>query len=256
MCHTVGGGRLVGPDLSGVHQRRAEKWLVSFIQSSQAFINKGDPEAKKIFEEFNKIIMPDQDLSDDQVKAVIAYITASSPKKSVQEKEEVEVKEEKTIKKATKEDVELGQQMFQGLVRFKNKGPSCISCHDVKNDAVIGGGVLARELTSVFGRLGGNGVRAVLSKIPFPVMQRAYLDKALTDREVFALTSFLEHADKEQFYQVPRDYGMRLFYTGIFGALFLFVLFAFLWRGRKKRSVNQDIYDRQVKSEISSEWDD
>jgi hypothetical protein len=32
------------------------------------------------------------------------------------------------------------------------------------------------------------------------------------------------------------------------GAGVLFLLFAFIWRGRKSGSVNQQIYDRQVKS--------
>ena len=34
-CHTIGGGRLVGPDLAGVHERLSQEWLESFVKSSQ-----------------------------------------------------------------------------------------------------------------------------------------------------------------------------------------------------------------------------
>ncbi|MDD1749458.1 MAG: c-type cytochrome, partial [Methanothrix sp.] len=31
LCHTIGGGKKIGPDLKGVTQRRAEEWIVKFI---------------------------------------------------------------------------------------------------------------------------------------------------------------------------------------------------------------------------------
>ena len=37
-CHTVGGGRLLGPDLKNIDQRRDEKWLIKFITSPKAMI--------------------------------------------------------------------------------------------------------------------------------------------------------------------------------------------------------------------------
>ncbi|HCC84588.1 MAG TPA: hypothetical protein DEP87_02810, partial [Candidatus Pacebacteria bacterium] len=42
-CHSIGKGRLVGPDLAGVNDRRSEGWLLKFIKSPQAVINSGDP---------------------------------------------------------------------------------------------------------------------------------------------------------------------------------------------------------------------
>ncbi|MCB2207453.1 MAG: c-type cytochrome [Bacteroidetes bacterium] len=73
-CHTIGGGKLVGPDLQGVTERRDEAWLIKFIQNSQELINAGDPEAVKIFEEYNKIPMPPNNLTDDQVRDILLYI--------------------------------------------------------------------------------------------------------------------------------------------------------------------------------------
>jgi hypothetical protein len=149
---------------------------------------------------------------------------------------------------ASEEDIHTGQELFQGNIRFANSGPACNSCHDVRNDAVIGGGILAAELTTVFSRMGGAGVKAILGQAPFPVMQIAYENQSLTEDEITALVAFLEYADSEQYNQLPRDYGIGLFLSGSAGAGALFLFFAFVWRGRKKESVNQAIYDRQIKS--------
>lgn len=73
-CHTIGGGRLVGPDLKGVTERLPEEWLIRFIQNSQELVNSGDEEAVKIFNEYNKIPMPVNNLTDAQVKDILLYI--------------------------------------------------------------------------------------------------------------------------------------------------------------------------------------
>ncbi|PLX07639.1 MAG: cytochrome C [Marinilabiliales bacterium] len=73
-CHTIGGGRLVGPDLKGVNERHDEDWLIKFIQNSTQMIESGDPAAVKIFEEYNKIPMPPNNLTADQIRGVLKYI--------------------------------------------------------------------------------------------------------------------------------------------------------------------------------------
>lgn len=73
-CHSIGGGQLVGPDLAGVNDKRPEDWLLKFIKSSQTLVKSGDKTATVLFEQFNKIPMPDQALSDDQIKKVLAHI--------------------------------------------------------------------------------------------------------------------------------------------------------------------------------------
>jgi hypothetical protein len=73
-CHTIGGGKLVGPDLLGVTERHDEAWLIKFIQNSQELINAGDPAAVKIFEEYNRIPMPPNNLTPDQIRDLLLYI--------------------------------------------------------------------------------------------------------------------------------------------------------------------------------------
>jgi mono/diheme cytochrome c family protein len=252
-CHTINGGVLVGPDLANVHERRSDEWLQKFIKSSQTLINSGDPDAVAVFEQFNKIVMPDPTFSADQIAAVIVYIKAASGG-------EVQSAIAETVGGETaasvdmglggnEEDIIMGQNLFQGKARFENGGPSCISCHHVKNDAIIGGGILAKELTTVFSRMGAPGVRAILGSAPFPVMQHAYLNKPLTDEEIVSIVAFLEQADRDHMFQQPRDYGSKLAGTGIVGLIVLLVVFSLIWRKRKKKLVNEDIFDRQIKSQ-------
>lgn len=244
-CHTIGGGRLVGPDLEGVHDRRTQQWLEKFVKSSQSMIKSGDADAIAVFEKYNNIVMPDSVISDEQITAVLGHIKSASSGDGTQQV----VETAPVVQTASKEDILLGASLFQGKTRFENAGPTCISCHDVTNDAVIGGGVLAKELTTVFSKMGGTGVRAILGSAPFPVMEIAYKDKALTEKEVTALVAFLQDADENHAYSNPRDYGMGLLLSGVIGAGILFMFYSLLWLRRRKDSVNQAIYDRQVKSE-------
>ncbi|MBN3035981.1 MAG: c-type cytochrome [Bacteroidales bacterium] len=82
-CHTIGKGKLVGPDLYGVNEKYSEDWLIRFIRSSQTMIQSGDPQAVKIWEEYNKIPMPDNDLTDEQIRGILAYISAYDPEAAV-----------------------------------------------------------------------------------------------------------------------------------------------------------------------------
>jgi len=246
-CHTINGGVLVGPDLANVHDRRSDEWLQKFITSSQTLINSGDPDAVAVFEQFNKIVMPDPPFSNDQIAAIIVYIKAASGGET--ETAGQQAASIDTGIGSTEEDIIMGQNLFQGKVRLANGGPSCISCHHVKHDAIIGGGILAKELTNVFSRMGEPGVRAILGSPPFPVMQHAYLNKSLTDEEIFSIVSFLQQADRDHMFQQPRDYGVKLAGTGIVGLIVLLVVFSLIWRKRKTKPVNKDIFDRQVKSQ-------
>lgn len=246
-CHTINGGILVGPDLANVHERRSDEWLQEFITSSQTLINSGDTDAVAVFEQFNKIVMPDPPFSNDQIAAIIIYIKAASGEEAGASEQAAASVDTGIV--GTEEDIIMGQNLFQGKVRLANGGPACISCHDVKNDAVIGGGILARELTTVFSRMGEPGVRAILGSAPFPVMQQAYVNKSLTDEEIFSIVSFLQQADRDHMFQQPRDYGVKLAGTGAVGLIVLLGVYSLLWHNRRKKPVNKDIFDRQVKSQ-------
>lgn len=72
-CHKVE-QRYVGPALKNVYDRRSEDWIISFVKNSQAVIASGDEYANELYAKFNNSVMPNQALSDDEVRSVIAYI--------------------------------------------------------------------------------------------------------------------------------------------------------------------------------------
>ena len=73
VCHTIGHGKIVGPDLNGADKKHDIKWLLEWVKSSQTMINvKKDPTAVQLFNDNNKMVMTDQPLSDDEIKSVVA----------------------------------------------------------------------------------------------------------------------------------------------------------------------------------------
>jgi len=246
-CHTMGGGRLVGPDLAGVGDRRSTEWLLEFVQSSQSMVARGDPDAVALVAEYSNLIMPDPPLSAEQVDEVVAYmIAAGSGAAATATAQPQQAPAADVVEEAPSEaTVSNGRDLFQGAVRLANGGASCNSCHDVANEAVIGGGSLSVDLTTAFSRLGAPGITAMLSTPAFPVMQAAYDGRSLTSDEVDALSAFLWDVDRQSESQTARRYGFRLVVSGSTGAAALFGFFAFVWRGRKRESVNQSIFERQ-----------
>jgi cytochrome c2 len=78
-CHTIGKGKLTGPDLKGVTDRLDEDYLITFIYSSQTLINSGDEYAVKIFNEYNKVPMPDhRHLTRDNMLDILSFIAERS----------------------------------------------------------------------------------------------------------------------------------------------------------------------------------
>jgi len=116
-CHTIGGGKLVGPDLKGVIDRHDEAWLIKFIQNSQQLVQSGDKAAIKVFEENNKIPMPAHSLSDDQVKGILKYIAAGGKVKGGEAKEEAVVKSlAKKVIPAVEEREDKGRLRLTALI--------------------------------------------------------------------------------------------------------------------------------------------
>ena len=77
-CHNVN-KNMTGPALSGVDLRRSIDWIISFVQSSQSMVKKGDTTAIALFEKFKRIQMPDHaDLTNQNIKNIVAYIKAES----------------------------------------------------------------------------------------------------------------------------------------------------------------------------------
>jgi cytochrome c551/c552/uncharacterized membrane protein YhaH (DUF805 family) len=75
-CHTITNDKLVGPGLKDIAKKRKEDWLLKWIKGSSALIKSGDADAKAIFDKYNGMVMPDQNFSDEEIKAMLAYVDA------------------------------------------------------------------------------------------------------------------------------------------------------------------------------------
>lgn len=149
----------------------------------------------------------------------------------------------------TATDAATGRAYFEGSKRFANGGASCISCHNVTNDAVMPGGLLAKDLTDVYERL-GEGLTAWLGAPPFPAMVSTYQNHPLTEQERMSLTAFLKDAYETRASQKAKT-GYDLFLLGGgAGLLGILILISLLWMKRKRQMVKKDIFARQSKA-----WD-
>jgi mono/diheme cytochrome c family protein len=236
ICHTIGGGKLVGPDLDGVTSKYEIGWLRQFIMSSQTVIKSGDSAAVAVFKEYKETVMPDQVLTDAELNSVIGYLAGPGGAPIAR----LELPEGHAGN---------GEKLFMGLVRFEERGASCNSCHNVNYGRYMSGGALAKDLTASHANLGGAGISAILSKPPFPAMTKAYDNDTLTLQEIADLTAFLGEVSAEApNAPVQVNDGNKLLYGGSVAVTFLLVSFSLFWIRRKRYPVNKRIYDRQMGS--------
>ena len=71
-CHSVGQGRKLGPDLAGVSKRRTDQWLTRWLKAPEEML-KTDADAKAMLKEANNVPMPNQNLSESEIKEYIKY---------------------------------------------------------------------------------------------------------------------------------------------------------------------------------------
>ena len=249
-CHTIGSGRLVGPDLKDISDRRSEEWLISFVKSSQSMIKSGDPNAVAIFNEYNELVMLDQNLTDDEVKDVMLYIEqqSSGSGQTTALTEDIESSSGMTIDEAGENEVSAGRRLFLGEVRLINGGAACISCHNVTGENLSAGGLLAMDLTNTYSRLNAPGVYSIMFSSPFAVMNAAYNNNKITKDEAFYLIAFLKQADTNSANQQPVNYQSSFLWMGLIGTAILFGLYGGIWWNRKRKPVNDKIFKRQLKA--------
>jgi mono/diheme cytochrome c family protein len=263
-CHSIGKGRVVGPDLSGVYNKMNNDWLVSFIKSSQSMVKSGDKDAVAIFNEY-KIPMPDFNFTDQQINDIINYIkqtdgaqpqaagkapaqqAASADTSKIQrtttDTTKAKVAPGDTTKGATAaaagdttsvtgKMVGLGNSLYYGYTKFLNGAAPCISCHNINDPSFLGGGKLALDLSASYTKLGPQGITAILKNPPFPPMKAAVKGE-ITDQEAAAINSLLKFVSQESAYVKPVPSGMIFFVLGFVFALFMIVFTIIFYDERK-----------------------
>jgi cytochrome c2 len=79
-CHTIGKGRVAGPDLLGVTSRRDTAWLRRWLKNTDEMLA-SDSTAQSLLAEANGVKMPNLKLTDADVTALIHYLASESEKK-------------------------------------------------------------------------------------------------------------------------------------------------------------------------------
>lgn len=245
-CHTIKGGRKVGPDLSGIYLIRKNEWLIQFIRSSQKFIKSGDTAAVAIYNEYNKIPMPDNQFSDQQILSVIEYIktldknastSAAQPKANdslISAVQQNKVTGDSLNILYSPEKVPNGNSLFYGYTRFTNGASPCFSCHNIMDQSILGGGKLALDLTGAYVKLGPVGIKAILTNPPFPAMKTAMLNHALTENEIQPIISLLKSVGERKYTKSIPDSSVLIFFAlGFVCAMVILVHIYMMYNNRK-----------------------
>ena len=194
-CHTIGGGRLTGPDLKNVLQRQKREWLMNFMMDPRGIIASGDPYAQKIFTEARKVQMPTlPGMTRERVGNLLDLIAAESKLEKSQFKGL-----QLSNKPFTDEDRSQGRELFLGRKRLAKGGTACISCHSVHGLPALGGGRLGPDLTQVYERLKGRkSLSAWLIAPGTETMQPIFKFHPIEPDEIQALVAFFESVAGEQ----------------------------------------------------------
>lgn len=127
-CHTIGGGRLTGPDLKDLSQRQKRQWLVRFLMDPRGTIASGDPYAQQIFEAARNVPMPNMPgMTRELAESLLDLIEAESKLQKSQF-----IGRQTADKPFTDDDRLQGHKLFVGQWRLYNGGPACISCHSAR----------------------------------------------------------------------------------------------------------------------------
>lgn len=244
-CHTIGGGRLVGPDLDGVTGLRDQEWLKNFIGAPDKVIAAGDPIATELLNEFNGVPMPNLGLSSQDVDDILAYLTPPGEvtqqvpegQSQATDPEAPQTPADTTTEQPLNGNPTYGEAFFIGAISLTSGGTPCHACHSVEGVGMIGGGALGPDLTHVYARYGREGLAAALTGLPFPTMQGIFAGRQLTPNEQADLLAFFEKVDQRSEPRTQQNFQLIFGAgTGLAFAFFIFMLFA--WP-RQRMSLSQ-----------------
>ncbi|MDK9699357.1 MAG: cytochrome c [bacterium] len=161
-CHTIGGGKLTGPDL-----------IVAATWSD----NDLHPAIKRM----EKNVGP---LTDSILSTLSTFLRSPDTKDRIKRVEALLSQEEMaTLAPAS---AMVGQMLFSGTKSLRNGGPSCIGCHKINGY----GGLLGLDLSSTYKKMGRVGMQSAIEQASFKVMDATYRTHKITKQEAAHLTEY------------------------------------------------------------------
>lgn len=235
-CHTIGGGRLTGPDLKNVHERQSREWLVNYLQDPEGVLRSGDLYAARLQREARGAVMPrPPGITRELANALLDMIEAES---ALEKSQFVGV--QISDRALLPEDIEEGRLLFTGAKPLKNGGPACIGCHHVNSLGGLGGGRLGLNLTRAYAKLEGRkGLAAWLVAPPSLTMSPVFTAHPIDEEEILPLIAFLKN-ETERDLPEGASYPINFLVSGIVGAGALLVVFDRAW-GKRFRAVRKPL---------------
>lgn len=227
-CHTIGGGRLVGPDLKDVSRRADRDWLVKFIANPRQFLDAGDPYALKLKEEARGAIMPNISGLDLNRSAALLDLIEAESKLPKSQFSGLNIGDQPF----GINHINAGRAIFEGTKPLANGGPSCLACHSVEHLRALGGGRLGPDLTKVYERMNGRKNLASWLQAPATLTMRPlFVNRSLTNDEISALVAFLEDTARKGAPQSDTS-TLSFLFLGLGGSVLGFVGVDAIWRKR------------------------
>jgi mono/diheme cytochrome c family protein len=162
-CHTIGGGKLTGPDLLP-----ARVWPQNEL--------------------FTKIKLMEQrvgPLTDGEVNGFVGLLQDARAGERVRIAQELASRAvAATLEPASKSE---GRRLFEGEEPFANGGIACVTCHR----AGARGGTLGPDLTLLRDRLGKFAMTSAIQQSQYPVMTGTYKDHPVSAQEAVHLAEYL-----------------------------------------------------------------
>jgi len=228
-CHTIGGGRLAGPDLKGVSQRApSREWLINFVLDPKRTIDSGDPYAVQLFEEARRVAMPLAPGMNRSLAERLLELIDEESAKDDSEFKGIQI----SSQPFTAQDVAAGRALFVGRQMLAAGGAACVACHALPGLPALGGGRLGPDLTKVYDRLQGREKLANwLSAPATETMQPIFKNHPLKAEEIHALVACFEDAAGQPDTD-PATARVMLLFVGLAAAAGLMFGFDALWNWR------------------------
>lgn len=160
-CHTVGHGKLVGPDLKDVETWPSDELTVAVKR-------------------MEKMAGP---LKDDEIKSLVSFLKSTHADELIKK---AEAKEVVAVVSGQPASALVGRQLFFGAERFANGGPSCMACHRAEGS----GGTMGPDLSHVYGKFGESALVSACEQTNFKVMKAVYQKQPVTKQEALHLTKY------------------------------------------------------------------
>lgn len=233
-CHSIGKGDTTrGPDLQQAGVKRSDDWLHSILEDPDELAASGDADIKELMGKFGDKVMPNLNLSDDEVGSLILFL-----------KSDAVISGKVGCKEYPGGNAEEGRKLFVGETAQQNGGTACIACHNAgdlgpSGLGLMGGGSMAKDLTNLYATT-NQCPGGALANLNYPVMTDVFRDKPLNEDEIADLSEYFKSIDK----QSPPSNTVSmitLFLVGMTVFVILLIISQLIWgkriQGVRKRLV-------------------